>query len=190
MRTYDHAFSFKFLVSMPRGRGGLRLTLFAFLLCLCGCLDIPDQTKKVYSGQKNFCSNFSESNIYEMLSGMGITNQCVDQITRDSKGSALIVTLHEIGNELKPNVLVIKGDSCVFTNLGSYSWPIGFYDDLTIAYGLQGDHFVFQDGFELPKTHTGNDTANLYNTDNKFSLLFGCKSVSDSRVDFQGRGKN
>ena len=143
----------------------LRLTSLALLLFLCGCLHIPNQTKKVYSGQKNFCSNFNEANVYEILRGMGITNQCVYQITRDSTGAALIVVLEEISNEPKLSALVIRDNSCSITNLFQYGRFVGFYDDMTIAYAQQGDHFVFRDGFELPVMHT---------TNNSYLWIIGC----------------
>ncbi len=128
----------------------LRLLPPALLLCLCGCLDIPYDAAKVNAGEKIFAVNFNEAEANELLNGFGITNRYVYRIERNSTGTALFAYFVGIGNETR-GALIVNESRCEATNFPGVTGPMGLRDDLTVAYSLQGDHYVFAGGQSLPK---------------------------------------
>jgi hypothetical protein len=128
----------------------LRFLFPALLLCLCGCLDIPYKATRVSADEKIYAVNFSESEANQILERIGITNRYVYKIERDSRGSALFAYFVGIGNETR-SALIVSERGCVVTNFSGVTDSMGLRDDLTVAYSLQGDHYVFADGQSLPK---------------------------------------
>jgi hypothetical protein len=58
----------------------------------------------------------------------------------------------EIGRREYRGVLIVTVSGCTVTNFASATGPTGLRDDLTKAYSLEGDHYVFAGGQTLPAT--------------------------------------
>ena len=122
------------------------LILLTLLVCLCGCLNIPYKAKRIIVGEKTYALNFNESTAYAMLDRFGVTNRYVDNIQRDSRGAALFVFFVEIGRHENRSALIVTESGCVVTNFPSATSWTGLRDDLTEAYSLEGDRYVFAGG--------------------------------------------
>jgi hypothetical protein len=99
-----------------------------------------------------YAVNFNEADAHEILAVTGITNCYVYDIQRDSRGAALFAYFEEIRPTDKRGALIVTETGCVITNFPSATSPAGLRDDLTKAYSLEGDHYVFAGGQSLPAT--------------------------------------
>src|SRR5438874_118824 len=105
--------------------------------------------KEISKNQATFAVNFNEGDVNEILAHSGITNLYVYEIARDSRGAALFAYFVEIRGENR-GALIITESTGLITNLPGATGPTGFRDDLTKAYSLEGDYYVFSGGQRLP----------------------------------------
>jgi len=97
-----------------------------------------------------YAVNFSESEANRILAVGGITNAYVYQIERDSRGDRLFAYFSEVGRRENRGVLIVTASQCIITNFPNATGPVGLREDLTKAYSLEGDRYVFAGGRPLP----------------------------------------
>jgi hypothetical protein len=128
---------------------GLRFWPLCLPLFLCGCLTVSYDAKYVGVGEKIDAVNFNESQANEILDDFGISNRYVSEIERNSQGTALFAYFERIGHNPDRGVLTV-GKKNIVTNFPGVTGPMGVHDDLTLAYSLQGQYYVFAGGQSLP----------------------------------------
>ncbi len=125
------------------------LPLSFLMVCTCGSLGFPYAAKRIYTGQKSYVVNFSESEAKEILAHTGITNRYVYRIERDSSGAALFAHFTDIGTNENRGVLIVTENGLKILDLPHATGSTGFFDNLTKAYWYENGWCVFSKGSRL-----------------------------------------
>ncbi len=160
------------------------------LVSICSFRGLAFDAKKVAPKSTIYAVCFDEHDSYRFLRRLGLTNCLIDEIQRNSAGTAVYVQFQNLDLVKQWGALVLRDGSSKIIDLTPREQCAAFFDNLQLALSFRDDYYSFSSGDRLPwKCGPGYARLHLYCAPGAALIALRCSDSGEQTLVYPQKSK-